>query len=503
MAEPVGSEYQVRWLEEKVRLMQGTIDYVESMVEGLNYELRVRDFRIRELEQENTRLRKRLEEQAPPPQPPSASPPFVKPAAPPGRRKKPGRKEGHEAALRPPPEAIDRVVDVPLRRHRVTRERLCPHCRTPLGPGTVRKHRRLVEDLVPARAEVVCYRTASGYCRQCKRRVESRHPQQPPAADLPHAQLGINALAEAAALRVADRLPMRRVCGALRRSGLRLCAGAVARQVQRLARWLGGEYEHIKLRLRRSARANVDETGWRTRGRNTWLWAACAAGHTLYHVDKSRAGSVARRLLGESFGGTVGCDFYGAYDAAGFGKKQRCLAHLLRELRDAARDSPGFAACGFYPRCRRLVKDMLALKRKWRELDDATYTRRACRIEDRLEALARAHAADPDADPDAEPDPDARRLAARLLRHRRELTPFLWDEELDGTNNAAERALRPAVVMRKITGGSRSEAGAQAWAVLASVLRTAQQQGRDAVATLKELMMRHWAGEEPGLLAAD
>ena len=72
MAEPVGSEYQVRWLEEKVRLMQGTIDYVESMVEGLNYELRVRDFRIRELEQENARLRKRLEEQAPPPQPPSA-----------------------------------------------------------------------------------------------------------------------------------------------------------------------------------------------------------------------------------------------------------------------------------------------------------------------------------------------------------------------------------------------------------------------------------------------
>jgi hypothetical protein len=193
----------------------------------------------------------------------------------------------------------------------------------------------------------------------------------------------------------------------------------------------------------------------------------------------------------------VGCDFYGAYDAAGFERKQRCLAHLLRELKETARDSPGFAAGEFYPRCRRLAKDMLALKKRWHELDDATYTRRACRIEDRLDALARAHASD------AEPDPDARRLASRLLRHRRELTPFLWDEHLDGTNNAAERALRPAVVMRKVTGGSRSEAGAHAWAVLASVLRTAKQQGRDAVQTLKELMMRHWAGEEPGLLAAD
>ena len=193
----------------------------------------------------------------------------------------------------------------------------------------------------------------------------------------------------------------------------------------------------------------------------------------------------------------MSCDFYGAYDAAGFAKKQRCLAHLLRELKETARDSPGFAACDFYRLCRRLVRDMLALKKRWRELDDATYTRRACRIEDRLEALARAHSAD------AEGDPDARRLAGRLLRHRRELTPFLWDEKLDGTNNAAERALRPAVVMRKVTGGSRSEAGAHAWAVLATVLRTARQQGRDAAGTLKELMMRHWAGQAPGLLAAD
>lgn len=67
MAEPVGSDYQVRRLEEKVRLMQGAIDYVESMVEGLQYEPRVRDSRIRELEQENRTLRRRPEEQAPPP----------------------------------------------------------------------------------------------------------------------------------------------------------------------------------------------------------------------------------------------------------------------------------------------------------------------------------------------------------------------------------------------------------------------------------------------------
>jgi transposase len=491
---PDGRDEELYWLKASVTMLG-------LRVRGLEYELGQRERRIAELEGQNALLRKRLEEQAPPPPSEGGPPPFVKPNKPPGRRKRPGRKPGHEAALRPPPETIDRTVDVPLRRRRRTGERLCPRCRTPLEPGTFKRHRRVVEDLVPARVEVVCYRTRSGYCPNCRRRVETRHPDQPPASGrtLPHAQLGPAALAEAAALRVEDRLPMRRVCSVLARSGLRLCAGAVAKQVRRLGRWLGGEYEAIKLRVRRSASANVDETGWRTAGRNGWLWAACGGEgrHTLYHVDASRPGRVARDLLGGSFGGTVVSDFYGAYDAAGFARKQRCVAHLLRELRDAARDSPAFAACDFYRRCRRLVKDMLALKKRWHELGDAAYTRRACRIEDRLEALARAHSTD------AEPEPDARRLANRLLRHRRELTPFLWDEHLGGTNNAAERALRPAVVMRKITGGSRSRAGADAWAVLASVLRTAKQQGRDAVATLRELMMRHWAGAEPGLLAAD
>ncbi len=71
---------------------------------------------------------------------------------------------------------------------------------------------------------------------------------------------------------------------------------------------------------------------------------------------------------------------------------------------------------------------------------------------------------------------------------------------MDGTNNAAERALRPAVVMRKITGGSRSASGAHAWAILTSVMRTAEQQGRDVVETIKTLLRASWAGQNIALL---
>jgi transposase len=203
---------------------------------------------------------------------------------------------------------------------------------------------------------------------------------------------------------------------------------------------------------------------------------------------------VVEGLLGKSFDGTLTSDFYSAYDRLDC-PKQRCvagqppnpapLAHLLRELRETAEKHPAFAAGTFCRKAVRLVKDMLALKREWDELGDEYYTRRARRLEDRLEQLAKAEY----------DEPDAARLAKRLRRHRAELTRFLWDRDLDGTNNAAERALRPAVVMRKITGGSRSARGARAWAKLASLMRTASQQGRNVLETVKQLLVEHWAGK--------
>jgi hypothetical protein len=90
---------------------------------------------------------------------------------------------------------------------------------------------------------------------------------------------------------------------------------------------------------------------------------------------------------------------------------------------------------------------------------------------------------------------EAKRLIKRLKRHRPELTRFLWDEQLDGSNNAAERALRPAVVMRKITGGNRSEQGAQAWATLASLLKTADQQHLGVYDATKKLITDYWNTE--------
>jgi hypothetical protein len=180
----------------------------------------------------------------------------------------------------------------------------------------------------------------------------------------------------------------------------------------------------------------------------------------------------------------------------------------MREVRDLRAADVTFNDCPLSQRLMRWCKEALRLKKRWDELPDATYQMKASRLEDRLDALLRDGDGDGDGDGNGDGDgdgdgngdgdgdgwghPDARRLCTRLRRHRAELTRFLWDRKLDGTNNAAERALRPAVVMRKITGGSRSPAGAKAWATLASLLRTADQQGLGVFDATKKLIMEYW-----------
>ncbi len=409
-----------------------------------------------------------------------APPQWVKASVRRVRRKRPGRKAGHAAALRPAPAHIDVRRDVPLPRDPAGRCS-CPHCNARLLK--LKHHKRFVEDIVPAKVLVTCYLTVSGFCPLCRRRVESRAADQPPAANLPHGQLGINALATAILLRVAHRLPFRQVARVLADlPGLSVSAAAVARQVQRAGRWLAGDYQRLLIELRASPHVHADETGWRTDGKNGYLWVLTDPEHTLYHVDKSRSGAVIEKLLGRAFGGTLVSDFYSAYAKMDC-RKQKCLLHLLRELAESAGESKEFASGAFHPAVKRVLKAMLRLKGRREELNKADYESRARWLEKQLAELARAD----------HQEPNERRIAKRVLRHQNELTAFLWDKDLEGTNNAAERAIRPAVVARKISGGSRSKPGADAWAKLASLLRTASQQGKHVLQTIKDMLRTQWA----------
>jgi transposase len=443
---------------------------------------------------ENKLLKQQLKERTPAAQQPvhgDGTPRalFVKPSVAVRRRKRPGRKKGHPAALRPVPDHIDVHTEVALPKDPDGRES-CPRCNACLFE--LETHERLVEDIVPARVVVKCYHTRSGWCPCCRQRVESRAPEQPPAANIPHGQLGLNALATAITLRIAHRLPFRQVTRVFADlPELSVSPGAISHQVQRVAGWFDGDFEKLMIELRCARYVHADETGWRTDGKNGYLWAVTSPTQTVYHVNKSRGGKVIEELLGKAFGGTLISDFYSAYSRMDC-KKQKCLLHLLRELTDSAEKSPAFAAGPFFSDSKRLIKQMLRLKGQWEKLSDEQYIPRIGRLEARLEALATA---------DYE-EPNAKRIAKRLRKYQKELTAFLWEKDLDGTNNAAERAIRPVVVARKISGGSRSKNGAEAWATLASLLRTAQQQGKNLLETIKSMMMAAWATDRPPTMPA-
>jgi hypothetical protein len=417
----------------------------------------------------------------------AAAAPEVKPSKKNRRRKARGRKPGHPAALRPMPPAIDAHQQVPLPRDAGGRAS-CPQCNACLLE--LENHQRIVEDIIPAKVVVTSYHTASGWCPCCRKRVESRALEQPPAANIPHGQLGLNALATGVLLRITHRLPFRQVSRVLADlPGISVCAGAIARQVQRIAHWLEDDYEQLLVSVRAAPRVHADETGWRTDGKNAWLWALATPSQTLYHVDKSRGGAVIVELLGKAFGGTLVSDFYSAYSLMDC-KKQKCLVHLLRELNQTAEQSPAFASGPFFRKTKRLVKEMLLLKGRWKEMGDARYTARVRRLEDRLGQLAGTDYV----------EPHARRIAKRLAKFKKELKAFLWDKDLEGTNNAAERAIRPMVVSRKISGGSRSENGADAFAKLASLLRTAGQQGKHLLGTIKSMLVAAWSTSNPAVM---
>jgi transposase len=420
-------------------------------------------------------------------------PAFVKPNVTKQDRKTPGRPVGHAPAHRPLPACVDVHVDVTVPRD-TTGAACCPVCRSPLSD--VHTHERIVEDLVPSKVVVTCYHTISGYCASCRKCVESRDGQQPPAppgVDLPQGQLGLNALATAALLRMVYRLPYRQISGLFGDlSQLTVSSGAVADQIQRLGRWLETQYDRLKVLVRLSPVVHMDETSWRMDGQNQWLWTMLSGQQTVFHIDKSRGHKVAKDLLGEQFSGTLVSDFYSAYGPLDC-PKQKCLVHLLREFRETAQKYPAFAALPFARRGKRLVQEMLLLKRQKPTLQKAAYQQKARKLERRVLELSR----DP---PGGVIDSQAKRLAKRLRRHGPELTTFLWSDAVDGTNNAAERALRPAVIARKISGGSRSAKGAQATAVLLSIFRTAQQQHCPLLETIKTLLTAHWSGQNPAVL---
>jgi transposase len=378
--------------------------------------------------------------------------------------KRPGRKPGHAPAHRPVPEHVDAEVDVPLG--------ACPHCGGDVDEhGTDEQH---VVDVPHVKPHVTKYVNHHGRCQRCGRRVDSRHPDQTSTAKgAVSVVLGPQLLAVSIDLKERVGVPYRKVVQVLMLCfQFRVSAGALARAGQRIAKQCEPTYEALILYLRRSAVVHADETGWYIANapKKAWLWVfATPEGVTIYAIRLSRGGDVPSAILGETFDGTLVVDGWAVYTSLGCPLAQ-CNAHLLRRCVELLEVQRGEAAL-FPEQVKELLKQAIQLGRA-RELalelwGERFWQRAVCDTEQQFARLLEP----------TQTDPANRRFRKHLKAHQSEVLAFLHHPAIAPTNSLAEREIRPAVIMRKVSAGNRTEAGAHAHEVLASVTRTAERGG--------------------------
>jgi transposase len=248
---------------------------------------------------------------------------------------------------------------------------------------------------------------------------------------------------------------------------LHLSIGEIVELTHDVRQQLQPQADQLRAEAQTSSVVHADETGWRENGQNGYIWTVVTAGPEAvryYEYAPSRSHHVILRLLGDRFRGVLVSDFYAAYNAVP-GRHQRCWVHLLRDLHALKEEYPERPVVRAWTTEVRQLYDEANV---WLDLHSKATSeerqhqylslyRRACELGGR-------HA--------REASHPCNALAKRLLRHQDELFQFVLVPGLAADNNLAERGIRPLVVIRKISGGTRSPEGSKTRLTLASLLGT-------------------------------
>lgn len=382
----------------------------------------------------------------------SAGPPGNKPANAKPRQKKPRKPRPKGSARRRM--APDRRVEHVLEH--------CPDCGTKLLGGWVQRRREVIEiPIVPV--AVIEHVFIARQCPVCNQR-------RVPKAELGgivvgQQRLGVNLVSLIVTLREEGRLPIRTIQWYLATfHELELSVGAIVDLLHRVARRSQPVVEGIKQEVRESPAVCGDETGWRQNGQNGYVWTFSTPRQRFF-LRRGRNKEVVDEVLGEDFGGVLVSDFYAAYDHYP-GLHQRCWPHLLRDIHSLKATYPDDASLAGWAKA---VQDLYAEAKAFQSTDARARRRAQKGFERSLLELAWPYMDDPLA--------VQARLCRRIRRHVKQMFVFVGELGVPADNNLAERSLRHLVTSRKISGGTRSDAGTDSKMTLASLFGTWRAQG--------------------------
>lgn len=365
------------------------------------------------------------------------------------RRKAPGAREGHEPHTREQ-KPVDEEKDATLA--------ACPECDTKLGDAIEVRDRR-VEELVPARLKVTLYHVHRYWCTSCKSKVEAELE-----GVLPGQRFGIHVMLLVCYLRTLGVTWEKTRAYFEDAYDLKLSHGALVHMESVVAKALGKKYDEILQELRQAKAVHFDDTGWRIDGVPHWLWVMLSKTAAWYTVENTRSRRIVEESLGEEFDGVVISDFLPSYKNLPY-TQQKCLVHLLREIKTFEK-KPDFTPSPEWMQVRIRVKRLVSESVGSLEKELTQDEREALQ----LRLIARANEV-------GELDLThiyAKRLAKLVGQYSDKLFTFVVEPDVAWENNAAERGLRPMVVNRKTSFGSRSDEGAARLAVLQSIAQTAK-----------------------------
>jgi transposase len=396
--------------------------------------------------------------------PPSSDPPSARPRPakePTGRQSggQPGH-EGHGRVLKPESE-VDRIVDV--------RPEHCEQCGTLLLGEDPAPERHQVTELPRITPVVTEYRRHYLWCVACGRRTQAAWPAAMPTGSFgPRVQATVGYLTGRIG---ASQREVQDILATLYQT--EVSVGGIGALEQAVNTALATPVKEAERYVQRQPVRNADETSWREKGKRRWLWISVTPLVTLFRLLQTRSAAGAKELLGEVVWGIIGTDHYAGYHWIEPCRRQLCWAHLKREF-VAWSERTGETA--------RIGRALLAIEKQlfglWYRVRDGTLAWADFQVAmqplmARVKTLLQEGVAGADA--------KARGTCRNLLQREAALWTFVWEPGVEPTNNSAERPLRRAVLWRRRSFGTQSEAGSQFVERILTAVTTLRQQRRDVL----------------------
>ena len=373
--------------------------------------------------------------------------------------------EGHTRLLKAS-EEVDFIVDA--------RPTSCSRCGALLLGDDPSPERRQVTEVPRVEPEITEYRRHSLCCMACGVVTTVEWPGEMPSGSFgPRVQAVVGYLSGRMSLSQRDIAE-----GMAALYHVEMAVGSIPAVQAAVSEALAKPVEAAQQYIQQQPAVNVDETGWRQENKRAWLWLAATPLVAIFLVMKTRGAQGVHSLLGDKFNGIVGSDRWSAYNWLDPKRRQLCWAHLIRDFRKLVERGGESAHIG-----EKLLTQAKELFHLWQRVRDGTLTRTDFAAEADpirtkvhqllLEGTELEH-------------PQTRQTCHNLLKVEDALWTFVTVDDVEPTNNLAERSLRRAVLWRKRSFGTQSKAGSTFVARILTTVTTLRMQRRDVLDFLTE-----------------